>query len=307
MENFDISRIDAHTLKIFLDVLSSGSVGKTAENFSLNQSTISHTLEKLRYAVGQALFIKAGRGIAPTDAAIALGPHARDVILRLEGLVYLKAFQPETDDRTITVAANVCELLPELIELSRLLKNQVPNARTRLLELGSRDNLETTLENEIADIAISVQTVKLSPLLNSSTLTEDPLKLFYDKECRPPIRTIEDYFGAEHASLDFGGTKKSNVSNALEQFHRNRRMGIGVANVYALAGVIKGSKLVATMQERLKFSAFSQLHCVDIPFTANTIKFDLIWHKRHQHDSRNIWLRQRIENLFKEVNARILK
>lgn len=304
MEKFDINRIDAHTLKVFLDVLASGSVSKTANNFLLNQSTVSHTLEKLRYAVGQVLFVRAGRGIAPTEAAIALAPHAREVVSKLEALVYLEKFQPEQDDRTITVASNVCELLPELIELSRLLKKLVPNARIRLLELGSRENLEITLENGIADLAISVHNNGRSPLLASRMVAEDPVKVFYDGKCRPPIRTIDDYFDAEHAALDFGGTRKSNVAKILAKHGRKRKMKIGVANVYALAAVIEGSELVATMQERLKFSAFSNLDYFTPPFIDKTIRFDIIWHRRHQHDARNIWLRELIRSLFKQVNLR---
>lgn len=304
MENFDINRIDAHTLKVFLDVLASGSVSKTAENFQLNQSTVSHTLDKLRYAVGQVLFVRAGRGIAATDAAIALAPHAREVISKLEGLVFLKPFQPEEDNRTITIVANVCELMPELIELSRLLKKLVPNAHTRLLELGSRENLEATLDSEIADLAISARDSKFSPLLNSIVVTEDSLKIFYDEKCRPPIRTVKDYFNAEHASLDFGGARKSSVTKVVDELKRKRTMSIGVANVYALAAVIEGSQYVATMQERLKYSAFSNLNFVDPPFISKPVKFDLIWHRRYQHDARNIWLRELTQSLFKKINQK---
>ena len=63
MKNFDTLRLDGHALRVFVAVCETGSVSKTADLFNLNQSTISHTLEKLRSAIGDPLFVKAGRGI----------------------------------------------------------------------------------------------------------------------------------------------------------------------------------------------------------------------------------------------------
>ena len=45
MQNFDLFRLDGHTLRVFVSVCETGSVSRTAELFELNQSTISHTLD----------------------------------------------------------------------------------------------------------------------------------------------------------------------------------------------------------------------------------------------------------------------
>ena len=302
MQNFNIDRIDAHTLRVFLKVIETGSVTKAAEFFEINQSTASHSLEKLRFAIGDTLFVRSGRGLVPTSAALAVAPRASDIVSRIESLVYSDLFNPNEDKRTITIAANVTEFCLELSELIRQLKTAIPKAPLRLIELGSRGNLENLLNNEIADIAISVQAEDNPVTLGRHVLTSDPLRIFYDAKFRTPIKTIEEYFEAEHASLDFGGAKKSTVTKIVSKMQGTRNMAIGVANVYALSSIIQGSRYIATMQERLKHSVFSELNHVDCPFECKPVKFELVWHKRHELDSRNILLRELAISVFTEFN-----
>ncbi|NRB04560.1 MAG: LysR family transcriptional regulator [Rhodobacteraceae bacterium] len=53
-------RVDRHILRVFLAVFEKGSVTRTAELFGVKQSTISHSLEKMRAAVADLLFVKVG-------------------------------------------------------------------------------------------------------------------------------------------------------------------------------------------------------------------------------------------------------
>lgn len=304
MQNFNIDRIDAHTLRVFLKVIETGSVTKAAEFFEINQSTASHSLEKLKLAIGDTLFVRSGRGLEPTSAALAVAPRASDIVSRIESLVYSDLFNSSQDKRTITIAANVTELCFELTELMRKLKVAIPKAPLRLIELGSRENLEALLQNEIADISVSVQSEGNPATLSRHVLTSDPLRIFYDAKSRKPIKTIEEYFEAEHASLDFGGTRKSTVTKMVSKMDGTRKMAIGVANVYALASTIKGSRYIATMPERLKHTVFSELEFVECPFESKPVKFEMVWHKRHELDPRNILLREIASRVFTEFNQR---
>ena len=77
MQNIDLFRLDGHSLRVFASVCETGSVSRTAELFSLNQSTISHTIDKMRAALGDPLFVKSGRGITPTEKALAVLPRVQ--------------------------------------------------------------------------------------------------------------------------------------------------------------------------------------------------------------------------------------
>lgn len=72
--------LDLRALATFLVVLDEGSVSRAAVTLGVSQSAVSHTLERLRQALGDPLFVKSGRGITPTRYAQQAGPHIRQVL-----------------------------------------------------------------------------------------------------------------------------------------------------------------------------------------------------------------------------------
>ena len=291
MDKFDIYRIDGHALKIFLKVLESQSVTEAAYHFGLNQSTVSHTLDKLRNSVGQNLFERAGRGITPTLTAQELAPLAKEILTQLESMTLFGHFDPSTDQQDITIAANVTELLPELKRVHTRLRRTLPNRHIRFLELGARENLEPMLDSGSADVAVSIRSENLSPLLDYQNLTQDTLRIFYDPSMRGPVLTLDDYFAAEHALLDFGGARKTTVSQSIKSYDRTRNIVLGASDVYALANLIAGTQLITSLQSHLAAGAFTNLAHRPAPFPSSEIHFDLIWHRRHANAPRNLWLR----------------
>ncbi|WP_455384335.1 helix-turn-helix domain-containing protein, partial [Acidihalobacter prosperus] len=64
--------LDGRQLRVFPVVLEAGSVTAAAERLGLKQSSVSHALDRLGNALGDQLFVKAGRGIVPIGRAQAL-------------------------------------------------------------------------------------------------------------------------------------------------------------------------------------------------------------------------------------------
>src|SRR3954470_7731068 len=63
-------------LEYFLTALDAGSFSAAAERLLLAQPSLSEQVRRLEAELGVALFARVGRGIKPTDAALALRPHA---------------------------------------------------------------------------------------------------------------------------------------------------------------------------------------------------------------------------------------
>jgi DNA-binding transcriptional LysR family regulator len=63
-------------LEYFLAALDAGSFSAAAERLMLAQPSLSEQVRRLEAELGVALFARVGRGIKPTDAALALRPHA---------------------------------------------------------------------------------------------------------------------------------------------------------------------------------------------------------------------------------------
>jgi DNA-binding transcriptional LysR family regulator len=71
-------------LEYFLAALRSGSFSAAAEQLLLAQPSISEQIRRLEAELGVALFVRAGRGVVPTDAGRALEPHAESVLAAVE-------------------------------------------------------------------------------------------------------------------------------------------------------------------------------------------------------------------------------
>ncbi|MEM9582933.1 MAG: LysR family transcriptional regulator [Pseudomonadota bacterium] len=299
MEKLDRSKLDTRSLQVFLEVFETSSVSRAAEAFSVNQSSISYTLDRLRDYFADPLFVQLGRGITPTHRAAVLEPQIRRIVADIEGLTADTEFDPKKEDQPISIASNVTELLPELQKIRSAIWDCAPNIPVKFLELGSRDNIEPMLVQAKAEVVISVRLLRYPATLNHKTLLHDKPVVFYDPAVRKKVITIEDYGAARHAVLDFGGHKKSTVEAALEDRGFSRSIALSASNAHALASLMKGTDLIATMQARLQHSAFAGfLHC-NPPVTLAPVLFDLVWHRRSDVSGRNSWLR----NLIAETIA----
>lgn len=301
MQSRDASGLDGRLLRLFLSIYDSNSVSRAAEEFDLNQSTVSHNLDKLRRGLGDPLFVKSGRGITPTDFAIELVPRVREIVALLEGLSTNEIYDPGIDGHPVTLATNATELLPELVNIREAVERRAPNVQIRFLELGSRENVEPILESGRADLVITARMTAYPSSLMTAPYLCDPHACFYDAEMRKPPRTIKQYSAARHAVLDFGGNRKSTVALALEQQSVSRSVALTAPNAQVLGHLVKGTDLVVTMQSRLHASAFKGLaHCRP-PVALPDVNFDLVWHRRANGSARSRWLREVAEAAIHEA------
>lgn len=291
MQNFDLFRLDGHTLRVFVSVCETGSVSRTAELFDLNQSTISHTLDKMRSAVGDMLFVKSGRGITPTEKALALLPRVQKILADIEGLVAAEQYDASRDTKPVVLAIPTPALLHEMKALHAALLATEPNIEFELVRLAPREHVTTLLAQDEADLAITVAGFRYPAVLNHCHYGEDQLVVFYDPECRGPVRTTEDYVNARHGSVNFGGNTKSVVTRALQELGLKRKVSLAAPTTSMLGDLIKGTDLVATMPRRLARGAYRDLAYTPAPFVLPSIEYHLVWHRRYEQSGRNSWLR----------------
>ena len=292
MREADVSKFDGRLLKLFLTVYDTGSVSRAADLLDLNQSTVSHGLDRLRSGLGDPLFVKFGRGIRPTEFAAFVAPTIREIVALLEGLRQKRSYDPSKDDKALTIAGNISELIPEIVTLRQSIALQAPQLELRFIELGSRENIEPLLETGQADVVITARLTAYSSALCWSDFIHDRNVCFFDSRRRGPVASIEDYASAKHAVLDFGGSKLSTVALKLNELSISRNIQLSAPNTYCLAQLMTGTDYVATMQSRLSGSVFRDLSYCEAPVPLPDVYFDLVWHKRSDASPRNQWIRE---------------
>jgi len=301
MENLDTSGLNGRLLNVFLAILETNSVSAAAVKVGLNQSTVSYSLDRLRDALGDPLFVKSGRGIAPTERSIMLAPQIRSIVTSIENLAMVKAYEPGLDTVPFSIATNVTEMLPFCKTLFEQIEQVVPGNEVRFLELGSRENIKVFFETSSVDLVVSVRMANLPNSLNSKLLYSSDLACYYDPTMRGPADTIEKYSEADHAVLDFGGDVKSTVELELDKLGMQRKVRLRVPDALVMSNMMKGTRLISTMQQVLSGSAFSDFAYCAPPISLPRINFDLIWHHRMDNAPRGIWLRNMVRSTIVHI------
>jgi len=198
MKDFDWLELDAKGLQLLVTVLEAGSVTGAAQRLGLTQSAVSHGLDKLRHIVGDALFVKSGRGIVPTARAEALALQAQGLLTHLQGFVHSGAFEPARLTQCFTIAANDLQrdlLLPGL--LNRL-QAQAPGVTLRVVpsDVPSADMLRA----QDCQLVISPRPPDATDIKHKR-LFADSYRVFYDPQVRKAPRSLKAYEAAEHITV----------------------------------------------------------------------------------------------------------
>ncbi|MEM1163888.1 MAG: LysR family transcriptional regulator [Pseudomonadota bacterium] len=294
MEDFDALSVSGRQLKLFLAIYDSGSVSAAADRFGLNQSTVSHHLDRLRSALNDRLFIRMGKKIVPTEFAHELAPRVRHMVVGLEDLANRADFDPSAEMRTVTIAANVTELVPEMLRIRNRISRAAPGVGLRFLELGARSRVSELLDSGDVDLVITIRAAKYESSLNWQEYSRDRNVCFYDPQVRRPVRSIEEYCSARHAVLDFGLSGLSTVASVMAEQGLTREVALGASDVSLLAAMIPGTDLISTFQASLANSVFARLAYSVPPIDLPPVIFDLVWHRRSEHSGRSRWLRRTV-------------
>ncbi|WP_108125849.1 LysR family transcriptional regulator [Saccharospirillum mangrovi] len=134
----------------FLVVVQEGSLSAAARRLRLTQPTLGRHIDALEQQLGRALFARGRNGLEPTEAALALIPHAEAMDAAAEALLREASGESAEPSGTIRVTASEvvgCEILPQVL---RPFRQRYPAIA---LELVTSDRVSNLLLRE-ADIAI---------------------------------------------------------------------------------------------------------------------------------------------------------
>jgi len=300
MNLIDTFNLDIRSLQTFVAVLDECSVSRAAIKLGVSQSAVSHTLDRLRNALGDPLFVKSGRGITPTRYAVQAGPHIRQILDDLHSLASGPPFTPETTEFTFTVAANDYErdlLLPPLMQR---LRQQAPGIMLQVIASGipSAD----MLRKDICDLIISPHAPEATDIMQRG-LMGDRMVVFYDPSLREAPETVTDYLKADHIALVFGTGEKPALEASLSARGLTRRNVVTVSNFSGLPEFLRGSDMLATAPERMSEHLLRDFTWAPLPFSYKPFTLLMLWHRRNQNDAAHRWLRNQVNEVAATMNG----
>ncbi|AHV94745.1 LysR family transcriptional regulator [Bordetella holmesii] len=118
-------RLDLNLVRLMTAVFETRSVSLAAERLGLTQPTVSYGLAKLRQAYGDALFVRDGRGMAPTPRAEQIYLAFQEALACIDSTYELASpFDPGSTTRRFRVAMSdiggLCFLPPLVAHMRKV-------------------------------------------------------------------------------------------------------------------------------------------------------------------------------------------
>lgn len=300
MNPIDTFNLDIRALATFMAVLDEGSVSKAAVRLGVSQSAVSHTLDRVRAALGDALFVKSGRGIVPTRYAVQAGPHIRQILDELQALPSGPPFSPETAEFSFTIAANDYQRDLLLPGLANILRDRAPGIRLQVIPSGipSAD----MLRKDVCDLIISPYAPETTDIMQRGLMT-DQMAVFYDPNCREAPETLAEYLQADHIGILFGVGEKTALEDSLAARGLSRRTGVTVSNFSGLPAFLKDSTRLASAPIRMSEHLLKDFAHAPLPFEYKPFTLLMLWHKRNQTDPAHRWIRNQLNSVASSLNS----
>ncbi len=301
MSEFDWSDLDARLLRLLVAIVETGSITAAAHRLGVTQSAVSHLLNKLRAIVGDALFVKSGRGIIATARAEALAGKARDLLRELERFAASIEFDPARWRATFAIAANDFQrdaLLPALVAR---LRERAPGVALRIIP----SNVPTPdmLRDERCQLVVSPRPPEGAEILQKR-LFEDRYRVFYDPAARSAPKSLAEYVGADHVTVVYDPRRSLDLDRRLAAMGIARRFVVTVPGFAGVPAFLRQSDMLATAPGLMRFGLFRGLASAPPPVPCPSLPMFMIWSRRDHDDPGHRFIRAELEAVAKPAAAK---
>lgn len=300
MKDMHLWEIDGRGLALLVAIYEEGSVTRAAPRLGLSPSAVSHALDRLRQQLGDPLFVREGRGITPTAHMADIVDQARELLAGLERLATRSQFNPASIEGEFVIAANDYQrdlLLPATF---RKLRREMPGLDLRVIFSGF-ENVEL-LRRRRCDLMLTPDPPDGTEFMQQPIL-EDSYACFYDLETVTAPETLEDYVARPHAKVVFTDDEESQLDRLLLPTYGRRRIVLKVANFAALASLLPGTDVIATLPSRLGQTTLRHLACSPCPAPTPTLRLHIVWHRRDHERPLNRHVRARLREMAERVQG----
>jgi DNA-binding transcriptional LysR family regulator len=261
--------MDLNLFTTFLSVYKHKSITLAADELDLSQPAVSASLKRLENVVGKAMFVREGRGIVPTGAAVALANKIESPMSVLETV------EGQQEHLNIYCSEAV------LFKVANI--NDITICETPLDETSIFEDLYT----QKVDLVIDAMSSKQHSLIVEEFHAEDAVCL--TRMDHPRISeqmTLEQYYEEEHVALKVRRNDLNTLDYLSDQPIAARKVKIETGSIASMLAVTSRSNFIASSSRAVaeEFAPSIGLRIHDVPFELHQIKFNMIYHRRFAND-----------------------
>jgi DNA-binding transcriptional LysR family regulator len=170
--------MDIHQLELFLAVMESPSMTRAAEKVFLSPGAVSLQLHNLADELHTELFVRSGKRLIPTPAAVRLAEHAKDLIKRMGQIKQEFDNDLATDIRPFHFATGVTTLIYQLGKPLRQLRKQYPKTEIRVSVNVTEETVaglhDRRFDLGLISLPVPEENLKIIPLFDEELMIVRP-------------------------------------------------------------------------------------------------------------------------------------
>jgi len=294
LRNVDIAALD--TLRV---VYRKGSFSAAAEDLDLRQSSVSYTINRLRDAFSDPLFVRQGNRISPTDRCTEIVQTAERIISQLEDAALPGAFDPSATQETVTISATFLSRSSILAGLLRRIRTEAPGLKLELID-GYADAGQQ-LVSGLADLALSPVSIERSGV-HGTVLFTDHYVCLMDHGNPVGTKTLlaQDFARAPHIRIHYGHRWRQPFLDHVEQLGHRINFVVSTPNPEDVRFFLPGTDLIVAMPSRIAGQFAPDLLVRPCPIRA-TAQLSMFWPARLHRSPLHMWLRDKVQAVTAEV------
>jgi DNA-binding transcriptional LysR family regulator len=326
-ETVSIGRMDLNLLKVFEAIYQDRNLQLAGKRLNLTPSAVSHALQRLRELVGDELFMRTGKGMVPSGRATAMAPSLRESLSRIEAVLDVEPFSPESSRRRFVIAANDHVTAVIVAPLSRELQIVAPGVDL-VIRPSTRLDLAEQIDLGRIDLAIGIFS-QIPPRLSSRTLMSQGEAILMRKG-HPASRrklTLRDLTKYPLLTLSVGGEEEGAVDGFIverglarqsEMFDRHAleealfesktvpRVRMTVPHSLAIPALLRDTEMLSIVPASLAvaLTKTGELIRRQLPYPAGPKIIRAVWHRRNEHDVGHAWMRESVAEIARAAPAK---
>lgn len=304
MDQIDISAIDLNLLVALSALLETRNVTRAARRLRVTQSTMSHTLARLRALLDDPVLVRTGRAMVLTPRAEALAGPLRRTLAEITHLLQAEpGFEPASSTRTFSVVCldALAAFLPDLLARMRV---EAPGVGLDL-RIPERFDVAQALQSGEHDLALSPPQPFTSGLMQRAlgTVHWQVFGRAGHPALRGPRLTRKAWLAHPHVVVRLGTAGRGYVGDAMAAAGLERTVGLLVPGfMLALQAVARSDLLLTAPAEPMAPLATALgLTARKPPIAIPDVPVMLYWPERLHGEPGHRWFRSCVGEVIAEA------
>ena len=284
---------DLNLLRVLDALVQERSLTRAGQLLGLSQPATSHALARLRYMLGDELFVRTPEGMQPTPRTQQIAQPIRDALRVLTLTLEPQHFDPTRSTRDFTLLVDNYAARAVVPVLSRMIAEAAPRVSLDIRPAGMRNVLDQ-LDAGGADIALT-RLMDGGERFKCVRIADDDYVAVLDRQ-HPAAGlselTAQHLAAIPHIIVSSSGDDTAFVDDALGQHGLDRKIAVRVPFLSIALMLIGADRLTILPRRAARgLTLVCPLVLKELPFASPRTELSMIWHRRLDKEPAQQWLR----------------